>query len=188
MKYKIVWLIIILGVGYLLGGNLYAQDQILLKEYQYNGKKYYITLEKNFGVSEIWARQKLQTSILGDIKIASLKLAEQTKKNAMAAICSGRKIYDNGKLVLGCGSVVGTGVCLFTGGGAVIGVPVCTATITYGVAGGFVDCVSGITHKVAGYFGASDIMAATEISNNPTVASLVSMALDEACENWKSNN
>lgn len=165
-----------------------AQQTVLHSNFVFEGKSYKIILEKYNGRAEIWARTKLNMSNSGDVKIADLQTKVVSKDEAMNMICRSKDVYSDIKTVAGCAATIGTGVCVFTGGGGGVGVPVCYAAISYTASGGFVDCVSGLTSKISRFFGASDFGYAVEQSlGGFSVSSLVTTALDEACDDWKRN-
>ena len=168
---------------------LFAQQITLKSNFIDNGKTYFITLEKHNGEVTVWARKALQQSNREDISILTFNTKVMPDKDkAMSMICRAKNTVDNGRLILGCASVVGTGICVATGGGAGVGVPVCVATVGYAATTGLVDCVAGLTDKISSYFGYSDFgYAAEQAFNALSPTSLVSVAIDQACDDWENS-
>lgn len=174
---------------------LFAQQIVLKERFIANGKSYFITLEKFNGKNLIFARKDLNRSQSEDIKIMEIKTKVIDKDQAMNMICrskrvidAGKKVIDAGKTVVGCAATFGTGVCFTTGGAAGLGVPVCLATITYTTSSGFVDCISGLTSIIGSHFGYDDFgIAFDQSTNSLSIMSLISNAIDSACEDWQLN-
>lgn len=146
----------------------------------------YITYESFNGRAEIWSRTRMRQSNGTDIKIMDMKmLVKATEEIAMNAICSGKKVYDGGKTILGCGSVVGSAACIVTGGGGGVGVPVCAVTMTYAATTGMVDCISGVTSAIGEKFGQEDAVQAAMAMNQASISNAISLTIDEACKDWK---
>lgn len=178
----------VLGLLLLSFMPISAQQIVLKKDALIDGSKYFITLEKYNGKSEIWARHKLMSSHYLDVKIVDLATQVSRKDEAMELICRSKKVLDAGKTIAGCTATIGSAVCIASAGGAGIGVPVCTAVITYSATAGFVDCVSGLTSLISRYFGKADFGYAVEMSaGSLSYTSLVYAAIDAACSDWKSN-
>lgn len=166
-----------------------CQQVILKNSVLINGLSYTITLEKVNGKIDVWARKVLQQSNKDDINILSITTKiVPTKDQAMNLICRSKTIYDDVKFTVGCGSIVGTGICVATGGGAGIGVPVCIATAGYMATTGAIDCVAGIVDIIGSQFGYSDFgYAAEQAFGSLSPSSIVSNAIDEMCRDWKGN-
>jgi hypothetical protein len=172
----------------LLQGSLLAQQTVLKQDVIVNGNRYFITLEKYNGKSEVWARHQLLMSHFLDEKIMTIQTQTIQKEEAMNLICRNKRVFDTGKTIVGCTSIIGSGVCVVSGGGAGIGVPVCSAIVMHTASGGLVDCVSGLTSVISRHFGKTDFGYAVEQSAGAVSwTSLVSVAIDAACVDWKAN-
>lgn len=179
-------IILIICTCFLNTCNVFSQQITIKNNTEIEGKRYFITLEKFNNSSEVWAREKLGMSNIGDVKIAKIDNKVMKKEEALNLICRSKDTYSTIKTVSGCASTVGSGVCLFTGGGGGIGVPVCYVTITYSISTGFVDCISGLTSAISKHFGASDFGVVVEQSlGGLSISSLVTTALEEACADWR---
>ena len=182
---KTFFLIYLLSIPFIVD----AQQIVLKSNAVINENIYSITLEKYNGSIFIWARKTLQQSNLDDIQILTVETKIiPSKDEAMKFICRSKNVYDNGKFALGCASVIGTGVCVATGGLVGVGAPVCIVTGGYMATTGAIDCVAGITEKIGSYFGYSDFgYAAEQAFGALSPSSFVSKALDQACSDWKAH-
>lgn len=182
MKKNLILIQLLVLISYLA----VSQQSILKEKVIINNEEYIITLEKYNGESEIWARTQLGMSNYKDVHIITLEQKLMEKDDAMQLVCRGKEIYDSGKTIAGCAATIGTGVCIATGGGAGIGVPVCTATVYYTATTGFVDCISGLTSIISRHFGYDDFgYAAEQAFGSVSAGSIVSVAIDAACEDWE---
>ncbi len=168
----------------------FAVEQTVIAESKRIGdSRYYITVENQCGTYEVWARRELQMSSNGDVLIASIQMdTERSIETVKETICRGKKIYDGGKLLLGCASTVGTGICAATGGGGGAGVAVCYVTINYAASTGFVDCLSGMAGLVGNALGEENWDVAMENAlGQYRISTLVEQTIDEACNDWGKN-
>lgn len=172
----------------LLQVTLLAQQTVLKQDVIVNGNKYFITLEKYNDKSEIWARHQLKMSHYLDERIMVIQTQTINKEDAMNLVCRSKKVFDGGKTIVGCASAVGSAVCIGTVGGGGIGVPVCSVMVMHTASGGLVDCVAGITSTISRHFGKQDFGYTVEqLAVTASWTSLVSAAIDGACEDWKAN-
>lgn len=148
-----------------------------LKKVTVNGKKYYLMLEeKNNNEYEVWARVDKNSCSSGDMKVNSIEFLKENAEDAARLICRGKDIYNNLELVVGCASTVGTAACIYTGAGGGSAINVCLVTGEYAINKGFVDCVDGLSDKIADVLGVSDPY---NMAKSPTS---ISYAIDKFCE------
>lgn len=170
---------LVFASNFLYSQNVIGRDVI-------NGKNYYIVLENFSGQPEVWAREHLNMSGVNDVQVGKFTIKSLTN-NAMGLICRDKKIYDNGALALGCASTVGSAICVMSGGGGGIASSACVFTISYGVKSGFVDCIGGLSNKIARAIGAGNYFENIRFLNHPTIVSAISKTIDKACSDWKRN-
>ena len=184
-KYFTVVISVFIICATVFAGN----SQKVISEQTIKGTKYYITYEKNNGKSSIWARKKLLTSNMNDVKLADISLKKIDVNKAMKMICRSKKTLNTGKTILGCASTVGTGLCIVTGGGGGVGAGVCVVTVGYAATGGLVDCLSGVSSAVARQIGKDAIADGIDMTvAQASIPGMVSMAIDQACQDWESKN
>ena len=161
-----------------------------------NGRIYYIYLHEYNGTrAELWFRVKKDACSYGDIKVLEIvpRARRLDPKKSLVDIaktlCEVKKIYDNGKTVVGCVSTTITGVCLVasvpSGGTAAF---VCNVSITYTVSKGFVDCVTGIIDWIGSTLTNDRDWAVFRFTTSISTSQMkdaVSYAIDAACAELK---
>ena len=145
----------------------------------------YFTLEceSNQNYSEIWLRKNPNACSIGDKKLGTINVGFQNSDQVKHLICRSKRIFDDGKTILGCTATLGTGVCVVTGGGAGVGTAACAIVTLYTVNTGFVDCISGLSGEIGKLTGQQGVSETLQITmNQASLAGLVSSAIDAACE------
>lgn len=151
-------------------------------------KSNYITMETWGNSSQIWLRNNLNMSSMGDKQLASLAIRPASNPVLdKAQICRAKKYFDAGQTILGCGSVIGTAACVATVGGMGAATPLCVSVSVYATTTGLVDCVKGLSGLIgdvlAGYGKETKLITS---SMYPTVSDLISLTLDAACDDINS--
>ena len=158
----------------------------------YNGRTYFIDIQTGGQHSVVWFRVKPEMCSRGDFRVMNLRAKVARRDDALATICRAKEYCDGGKTVIGCGSVVGSGICL---AGAVpsagASLVVCSVVLAYAANKGLTDCVFGISGVIAGALGKEDEY--TDMMLGSSVAMLdfgwiVESAIDRACLDAKADD
>jgi len=161
----------------------------------YKNKTYHVDViskSKTGEVSaEIWFRVAKTGISTQDILVAQLGGSTKKLKEYANLVCRQKEIIDNGKVILGCTSVIGSSFCA-VGAVATDGAMafVCASTWKYAGEKGAADCVEGIADAIAGY-----LRKQNEWKTVSTGASLqelklgeaISKSIDYMCEDLKKN-
>lgn len=119
-----------------------------------NMKRYYVDVTGFGTYRSVWFRVQKDMCSAGDIRIMDIKVSKTNQQEVAQMICRGKKMLDAGKTILGCGSVVATGICgissVPTLGGAAA---VCFVAIVYMVDKGVADCINGVSGPIASFLG-----------------------------------
>lgn len=151
----------------------------------FGGHIYFIDVQVTGNTAAVWLRYSQNMCSIYDKKVMNLGVSNPTLSNATNTICRAKSIYDSGKTVAGCLSVVASGACAgatVSSGGAAAAL--CTATWTYAVNTGMGDCVSGVTSQIGNSLGLNEWVT-TAINANLTGAkwsSIISTAMSKACQ------
>jgi len=190
LKFKNMKKLFVILITCFLCYTSYSQSTIVSQK-KIDGIHYYIVLEEFHSEPQVWAREKPNMSNKNDVKIGTFKIEQIAKSqvnNTKALICRSKTVLNEGKIILGCVSGIGTGVCLGTGGGGGFGAALCTFTISYGVRMGYVDCISGVSSKIISRIKGGKYFNMARIANNPSLSSAVDGIIDQACRDWKNNH
>ena len=152
---------------------------------------YYVDVVANGPNATVWYRM-LPWPTRTDVPVVTLHASTMTLGQAAKLVCGAKQVYDGGREILGCGSVIASGVC------AVGAVPsagsdaiVCSTVWGYTASTGFADCVSGISGVIANYLNTSAGWSAystwAEV-NQGTWTGVISGSIDMACQDAQNNN
>jgi len=126
----------------------------IIQTTRFNGRFYYVDLVAGPTWAEVWFRVAPDKCSYGDIRVISLNIGTKTLAQAQPQICRAKNIFDYGRTIVGCGTTIGTGICVYvigaTGG---IGTVVCGGTITYALSTGIADCIYGLSDAIADALG-----------------------------------
>jgi hypothetical protein len=155
------------------------------------GKKYFVYLQVYCDRGELWFRTGQNMCSSGDLLVLTVYHDSRTIKKGQTlvdvakALCNIKRIYDGGKMAVGCASTGITGVCLIasvpTEGGAAL---VCSASIGYTVKTGLVDCVRGIVDWIGSKIAGDAKWAIVAAQYNVNLGKwddVISYAIDAAC-------
>jgi len=151
-----------------------------------NGRRYYVDINTGGQSAEIWLRVRAYACGPDDIKLANLTIAEKRLGDVKGAICRYKPYYDWASGVLGCGSLVGTGICAYAmvpSAGALAAV--CNVVIPYSVSKGYVDCLSFVGDSIASVLKAKREWAMVQVHTGLSTGQfewVISGAIDMACE------
>lgn len=151
---------------------------------QWSGKNYYVDVQNRNGTATVWLRLRKNASSTGDINALTLNY-QSTTINAARKLCSAKKFVDKSKMVVGCASSVGTGVCALTGGGAGVGMVVCGISAQYAAQRGFRDCINGMSDEIASYLRMQNEWRAFAAGNSISMgnwADAIDRGIDAACD------
>lgn len=136
--------------------------------------------------ASVWLRVSENQHSTKDKRLATLtvKSITITPKKVQQLICSGKKVYDDGKMLVGCGSLVVSGACLVgavpTGGLSLLA---CSVTIGYTAMTGAKDCIMGAVDKIADVIGGSQEWSAYA-SHSALSAGDLSDGIEYAMDAW----
>lgn len=168
-----------------------AQPKIYyLGEQRIENQMYFVELQVWPNEAVVWLRARPYTCSLDDKKVLTLSIGYKTIYEVQTQVCRARKIYDNGKIIVGCGSLVGTGICAFTGAGGGYGAVVCYATATYALTTGAQDCIFGLAGIIAQLLGYGQEWQFVKYQygiSSPKLTTLIDLALDAMCQDLQAN-
>ena len=155
---------------------------------KYQGKTYHVDVLTSGLNAEIWFRISPNACSAGDFKVTTVNGRQATLKTARLA-CSGKKLYDDTKTVVGCSATVASGICgaatVATEGAAAF---MCESVWTYTATRGLADCVSGVKDAIAGYLISDVNWSSFQAGKNLGAAKYkgaVSSAIDAMCASIK---
>lgn len=144
----------------------------------------YVDVVPTTSGAEVWFRVYSNACSFGDRKAAVLTRAVQTLSSAKQTICTLKPYYDWGNFALGCGSVVGSAVCIAatvpSGGTAAAA---CGTVLTYGLTTGYLQCLNSVSDIIGTYLAGSSyypIAIQTALSTGQ-IGSAISSSIDWAC-------
>ena len=151
----------------------------------YKGQTYFVDVYVAGSSATVWIRVGQYMSSNDDIRAMDIDLSVAAAENVHKTICRAKRVYDDGKMVLGCTATIGTGVCALgavpTGGTSLL---VCTAAISYTVERGLADCLDGVSGIIADYVGtkaAYSTHRAIQAAGDMNLVGIVDNAIDVAC-------
>ncbi|GEM_PF-4268931 len=150
----------------------------------YNGKLYYVDVLTSCAGSEVWLRVKPEMCNLGDVRVMEVK-AYAAPPSAVSYVCRAKVYVNAGRTLMGCGSVIGTGLCvagIIPSGGATLAV--CSVSLPYAEITGLRDCVRGIAGIVANFIGRQkqyEEVSLLAAASSADLSWLISAAIDKAC-------
>ena len=162
---------------------------------KYKNKNYHVDVVNKSttreAAAEIWFRVAASGSSSQDILVARLSGTAKKLKEYADLACRQKAIYDGGKVVVGCTSVIGSSFCavgtVATEGAMAF---VCAATWKYAGEKGAADCVEGIADAIAAYLKREaewKVIATGANLQELKVGEAVSKAIDHMCEDLKKN-
>lgn len=161
----------------------------------YKSKTYHVDViskAKSGEVSaEIWFRVAKTGTSNQDILIAQLTGTTKKLKEYANLACRQKEIFENGKLILGCTSVIGSSFCavgaVATDGALAF---VCASTWKYATEKGAADCVEGVADAVASYLKKQNewkVIATGANLQDLKFGEAISKSIDYMCEDLKKN-
>jgi hypothetical protein len=155
-------------------------------------RRYYIDLLAINNTAQIWLRTSINTCSNEDILLMELEAMNTTIIQAEQIICRAKKYYNNFKTIIGCTSVLASGVCAIatpSSGGALF--TLCSTIFTYTANKGLADCIDGLSSIIARELGKekewSLIQIQASISSQQWLK-IIDDAIDQACADLKSAN
>jgi len=159
----------------------------------YNSKNYFVDVIKSSASDqtkvEIWFRTANNASSLDDLKITELKAYTKKLSEYVDLVCRGKEIWDAGKTIAGCTSVVGSAFCavgtVATDGALAV---VCETVWVYTEDKGAADCLEGMADALAKFVGKDKewkLLGTAAQLTEPELAKAISTAVDMMCGDIK---
>lgn len=162
------------------------EPQKVVTNITFNKKTYYVDITTTVNSAKIYLRTNKNKRSKEDIHFADAKLQNNSLNNLKKLVCRRKKDYDNGKMIVGCGATIGSGICVVVPAAAAAAPTVCLISLRYTASTGLVDCVMGVSDKITKHL--ANAWAGFIIKSKIKQASLLDgleLALEYACTDIK---
>ncbi|MBN8547280.1 MAG: hypothetical protein J0L60_14195 [Ignavibacteria bacterium] len=170
----------------LLFTPLYAQESIIISLHKVDSTDYYIILEKNVNLSELWLREKPFAKSNNDIKLAVIET--KLTKEASKLVVRQHHHLKNNMIDAGRAQPLGSGVASVIGTDNEL-LPVCMVFLTPNMNQKFVKFIDEDGIIIADNFKKFDYGDPKEVTMKGLIPSdLAEVAIAEACKDYSVSN